>query len=102
MQMLQRYNSLLYLKSLEDFAPPFVTGCSDQSLEDVAACRIRSQCQEVGMAQSAQAAEEQRSLLKLGQSLDQTRTVVTNGRQWNLEGKKSRSKFAATSLKWKE
>lgn len=74
-----------YLQSLEDLASTFVTRSGDQGLEDVAACRVRGQSEEVSGAQRTQAAEEERAVFKLRQGLDQPRTVVANGSQGSLE-----------------
>lgn len=74
-----------YLQPPEDLAPALVAGCGDQGLEDVAARRVGRQSQEVSGAQAAQAAEQERTLFKLGQSLDQTGAMVTDGGQWDLE-----------------
>lgn len=79
-----------YLQPLEDLAPALVAGCGDEGLEDVAAGGVGRQCQEVGWAQGAQATEEQRTLLELGQRLDQPGAVIADGGQWDLEmGSKS-------------
>lgn len=47
-----------YLQPLEDLASSLVTGRGDQGLENVAACRVCGQRQEVSRGQGAQTAEE--------------------------------------------
>ncbi|TNN74468.1 hypothetical protein EYF80_015248 [Liparis tanakae] len=84
-----------YLQPLEDLAPPLVARRGDEGLEDVAARGVGSQRQEVSGGQSAQAAEEERALLELGERLDQPGTVVTDGGQRHLE-KEEQSRAAAT------
>lgn len=74
-----------YLQSLEDLAPALVAGCGNEGLEDVAASGVGCQCLEVGGAQGAQAAEKGRTVLELGQCLDQPGAVVADGGQWDLE-----------------
>lgn len=49
---------MLYLQSLEDLAPAFVTGCGDEGLQDVATEGVAGHSEEVRGAQSAQAAEK--------------------------------------------
>lgn len=76
---------LSYLQPLENLAPALVTGRGDEGLEDVTASGVGRQCQEVSGAHGAQAAEEERTLLELGQCLDQPGAVVADGGQWDLE-----------------
>lgn len=49
----------MYLQPPKDLAPALVTGGGDESLQDMAACGVTSQCEEVSWTQSAQAAEEE-------------------------------------------
>lgn len=74
-----------YLQPLEDLASSPVTRRGDEGLENMAACRVCCQRQQVSGGQGAQTAEEQGAIVESGQRLDQPGAVIADRRQWDLE-----------------
>lgn len=69
-----------YLQPLEDLASSLVTTRGDEGLENMAACRVCGQCQQISGGQGAQTAEEHGAIFESDQRLDQPGAVITDGR----------------------
>lgn len=62
--------SYSYLQPLKDLASSLVTRRGDEGLENMAACRVYGQHQQVSGGQGAQTAEEHGAIFESGQRLD--------------------------------